>query len=381
MGSKIHSPFLWHLFVCCGENYQDFVTEINTKIEMQIDEIYEIIHKNIKNRKIENSGRNIIPSKFRNFVEGKQNCHDKKNSKYCMVEFYKEIMKINQDLMSSQNEINRVSQSDINILESFKIEYDYYLNRDAGAINDKRLRSLLHQKKEQKSLNNDQEYLFEYLLKKIFPEYKNMIGEDLLGRIKYKSWGEVAFGDHEHQKMIKEILKNDDRYEQVRKLLRKFHNMKSYDVEKIREVLVQVSTLLDNIYEDIRNDRIKQDESNHTLIEYDYIEEEKISKLHSHIVAFMRWIPMMSQDKLNEKMMESVDNVVDQIKVRACEIIDGKTNLEKILSIYPSNWHDIIFMQEDGQELRRLLINAMYHNPDIRLQFQCFYGLGVSIAK
>ena len=194
-------------------------------------------------------------------------------------------------------------------------------------------------------------------------------------------WGEVAFGDHEHQKMIKEILKNDDRYEQVRKLLRKFHNMKSYDVEKIREVLVQVSTLLDNIYEDIRNDRIKQDESNHTLIEYDYIEEEKISKLHSHIVAFMRWIPMMSQDKLNEKMMESVDNVVDQIKVRACEIIDGKTNLEKILSIYPSNWHDIIFMQEDGQELRRLLINAMYHNPDIRLQFQCFYGLGVSIAK
>lgn len=380
LGSKVHSPFLWHLFVCCGENYQDFVSEINAKIEMQIEEQYEIIHDNIKKRKIINDRRSIIPSRFRNFVEGKQKCHDKRNSKYCMVEFFKEIVKINQELRLSQNESNAVNQADIDILESFKKEFDYYRDKDAEAVNDKRLRSLLRQIKERKMLNNDQEYLFEYLLKMIFPEYKNGIGESLVERIKFKSWEEVAFGKHEHSEIIKVILENDVRYEQVHKLLNKFYVMKKYDTEKIRKLLVQISTLLDEIYEDIRDDKVTQDESSYTLIEYDPIEEGRISELHSHIVAFMRWIPMMPQDKPNEKMMEAVDSVIDQIRIRACEIIDGKTDLKRCLSTYPSSWHDIIFMQDDGEELRRLLINAMFHDPDICLQFQHFYGKEVSIS-
>lgn len=378
----IHSPFLYNLFVCCGENYQEFVSEINAQIEMKIEELYEEVHDSINGKEIENSRRSVIPSRFRKFVEEKERRHSKKSPKYCMIEFYKHIARLDQDLMSSANEWDTVIQSDVDILEKFKNEFDIYRNKDAGAVNDKRLRDLFKKLKEWKRLNNDQEYLFDYLLKVIFPEYKNDLEESLLERIRFRPWEEVAFGSRDRQKIIKNILGEDDRYEQVHELFDKFNKLSSNDTNDIRKILIKISTLLDDIYEDIYDDNnVNQDESRNKPIEYDSIEEGRISELHSHIVAFMRWIPMISQDKPNVMLMESVDNVIDQIKVRAYEIIDNENRLKESLSTYPASCHDIIFMQDGGGELRRLLLNAMYHEPNICLQFKYFYGEDIFKAE
>ena len=166
MRSKVHSPFLHNLFVCCGENYQDFVVEINTQIEMKIEELYEMVNETVKNKKIVDDGRSIITNRFRKFVEEKRQGHNnKRNPQYCMIRFYKEISNMSQKLNLPRNENSTVKQSDIDILKSFKTEFDYYRNKDAGAVNDKRLRGLFQNISKGKELNDDQEYLFECLLK------------------------------------------------------------------------------------------------------------------------------------------------------------------------------------------------------------------------
>lgn len=375
MRSKVHSPFLHNLFVCCGENYQDFVVEINTQIEMKIEELYEMVNETVKNKKIVDDGRSIITNRFRKFVEEKRQGHNnKRNPQYCMIRFYKEISNMSQKLNLPRNENSTVKQSDIDILKSFKTEFDYYRNKDAGAVNDKRLRGLFQNISKGKELNDDQEYLFECLLKIIFPEYIDAFEENLVKKINCKSWEEVAFGDRRHQEMIKNILESDVKYKQVHGLFNKLNEMMVENTEDIRNTLIQISNLLDGIYEEIYdNSKVSQDEENNIIIEYDPIEEDRISELHSHIIAFMRWIPMISPYKLNENVMESVDNVIDQIKVRVCEIIDHTDSLKDSLSVYPVNYQDIIFMKKDGKELRRLLLNAMYKDANICLQFKSFY--------
>lgn len=378
MENTLHSPFLCHLFTCCGGDYDEFANTVNDQIERKIEEIYKEIYDDVSRRKIENSGRSIISSRFRKFVEGKEKCHEnKKNPKYCMLEFYKHIAKINQDLMLSSDICDTVIQSDIELLERFMAEFDYYRDRNAVAVNKKRLQDFFKYLKEGKALNDDLEYLFDYLLKIFFPEFQSEHGENLLERIKFKPWEEAVFGNHKHHEFIKNTSKNDVRYEKIINLFKNLNDATSGKTMDIRETLLEISNLLDGIYYSIYNEQ-DQDESRINLIEEDSIEEGNISELHSHILAFMRWIPMMSQDKPNKKIMESVDNVIDQIRVRAHEIIDSKDSLKQSLNTYPTSCHDIVFMQDDGIELRRLLIKAMCCEHNICLQFKYFYGEDIS---
>lgn len=245
-------------------------------------------------------------------------------------------------------------------------------------MNDKRLRDLFKKLIGRTKLTADQDELFNYLLKKIFPEYKNNLEESLLERIKYRSLEEVAFGNN--QEIIDNIPKDNDRYLELKKLFKVFIKLESENTDEIRKNLVKLSNLLDRIYqyEVFQEPKMLQYEGEGDKIENDSIEEERISDLHSHILAFLRWLPIVPQDKTDDKMlekvMESIDNVIDEIRVRACEIIDSNSRLCKNIHAYPKNSHDIIFVQEDGAELRRLLINAMYHEPNICLQFKKFYG-------
>ena len=375
MKSTLHSPFLWYLFTCCGRDYDEFADAINDQVERKIEEIYKEVYDDVNRRKVENNGRSIIASRFRKFVEGKEKCHEKrKNPKYCMLEFYKHISIINHDLMLLTNMCDTVIQSDIVLLERFIKEFDYYRDRNAVAVNKKRLENFFKHLKEGEPLNGDLECLFDYPLNIFFPEYQNEHGENLLERIKYKPWVETVFGNHEQYEIIKNTLGNDARYEKIIDLFNDINDMTSSNIVDMRETLLEMSTLLDGIYYAIYNEQT-QDKSSDSLIEQDSIGEEIVSELHSHILAFMRWIPMMTQDKPNKDMMESVDNVIDQIKEKAYKIIDCKEDLKRNLDTYPANYHDVIFMQDDGIELRRLLIKAMCCEKNICLQFKGFYKL------
>lgn len=375
MEGKLHSPFLCHLFACCGGNYTEFANAINDQIERSIEDIYEEVYDDMKHRTIENYGRSIISKTFKKFVAGKEKCHkNSRNPKYCMLSFYKNIAKLNQEL--SSNERNLILQSDIDLLQRFMIEFKYFRDRDAVAVNEKRLKEFFKSLKERGELSDDFEYLFDYLLRVFFPEYKNEHGETLLERIKYMPLEEMIFGNHEQHEFIKSVLKNDDRYEKIICLFTNLKDMASYNTENLKESLVEISNLLDAVYYATYNEQI-QDISRSNLIEQDSVEEEIFSELHSHILAFMRWVPMMSQDKPNKEMMESVDNVIDQIKEKACEIIDSKEDLKRSLDTYPVNYHDIVFMQDEGIELRKLLIKAMCCEKNICLQFKYFYTEGI----
>lgn len=51
-----HSPFLYHLFICCGGDYKTFVNEISNQIETKIEEIYASVKHEIAKRKPEQPG-------------------------------------------------------------------------------------------------------------------------------------------------------------------------------------------------------------------------------------------------------------------------------------------------------------------------------------
>lgn len=228
--------------------------------------------------------------------------------------------------------------------------------------------------KEGKGLNKTQEDVFEFLLTECFPNYGDERG-GLLERINSKSWEEVAFGDIRHQKMANVFLQKNGRYEQIKKLFDTVKQIQTNDILSIRENLVKISRLFDEIYqcEDCCDDEINNNAGKMEWIQDNFIEEKAISELHSHILAFMYWIPIIDQNKSDEKTMESIDNIIEQIKVQVCKIINSKEYLKKMLEKYPTNYCDSIFIRANDINLRKLLIKAMYYEPYTCMLFQHFY--------
>lgn len=87
----------------------------------------------------------------------------------------------------------------------------------------------------------------------------------------------------------------------------------------------------------------------------------------------MHWIPVIGQNESNEKIMESIDNIIEEIKLQVYEIINNQECLKQMLAIYPTNYCESIFIQTNDVDLRKLLIKAMYHEPYVCKLFQHFY--------
>ena len=376
MKIRMHSPFLYHLFKCCGGNYQIFVDDINDQIENKIAILYNTIEEDFANRSITVGKWNVTTKNFHDFVEQmEKNAKAKKNPSYCLFRFYNQIAKLNNHLLSSENHRNVVTQEDKDIINRFQSAYKYFYDNDAEAINIKRLKELLRRIKEGKMLSATQQEWFDFLLHERFPNFGDE-RRGLLERLKTKSWEEVAFGDLPRRSIMVNALQNDDRFKQLKKLFNTLNRLKQGDIDNIRINLEKISNLLDEIYqmEDYLIDRIEKREVKTNFIDSELFGEDSDSELHSHIIAFMRWIPMLSQNEPDAKMMESVDNVIDEIKVQVASILAGNNKLQTSLKKYPNDCYDSIFVQSDGVELRRLLIGAMCQEPYIHSQFQGFYG-------
>lgn len=370
-----HSPFLYYLFICSHENYKNFAYQTEAQAENSVKRISEWIKNHLKSRQIDEEGRSIITQDFREFVEKMEKWDRKKMPEYCLVEFYWEIAALKQNFERPENKYNTILKSDIDFIRRFDSAFDSYENAGAKAINDKRLSEIMRGLRDRGEVKKKHEKQFTFLLKEVFPNYVNIYGT-LPEIIRSKPWEEIAFGDLEHAERIKNDLQGDGRYEKVKQLFKKFDSKTAkLETDSIRDTLLEISKLLDEIYkwERYYGKKRRRDERKDNLIEYDSDDDGKIPKLHSHILAFMRWIPITPYDGPNEEVMESVDKVIDRINPTAWEIISENDNLKKILELYPSDARNIIFIQEDGKDLRKLLINAMYHEPYIRRYFHTLY--------
>lgn len=370
-----HSPFLYYLYICSHESYKSFAYQTEMQAEASVKKVSDWIKDHLKSRQIDEEGGSIITQDFREFVEKMEKWEKKKMPDYCLVEFYRKIVALKQYFKRPENKCNTILKSDVDFIKRFDAAFNSFGDAGANAINDKRLRELMKALSDKGELKKKQEKLFTFLLKEVFPNYVSA-DETLPEIIRSKPWEEIAFGDLEHAEHIKNALQGDGRYEKVKQLFEKFDS-KTVEIEtdSIRDTLVEISKLLDEIYkwERYYGNKRRRNERKDNLIEYDSEDDGKIPKLHSHILAFMRWIPITPYDGPNEEVMESVDKVIDRINPTAWEIISENDNLKKILELYPSDARNIIFIQEDGKDLRKLLINAMYHEPYIRRYFHTIY--------
>lgn len=374
MGNIVHSPFLYHLFICCGEDYKSFVTNISNEVENKIEELYRLVEKNAEKRKIEEDTWSTLPKNFRGFVQKMESWDKNKKPEYCLFEFYTQIAALKQNFTNSTKRCDVVLQSDIDIIKKFRSMYDVFYENGTDAINEKRLRDLVKKLKNGKALNRKQEDIFIFLLNEVFPHYGNERGY-FLEIIRSKPWKELAFGDLMHQEIVRSTMQEDDRYEEIEKAFNILYKVSPENTDEIKKRLVKISNLLDQVYENYFCNEIHQDVMRNNSTEHDFCGERRDSQLHSHILAFMRWIPMVRQGERDEKMMESVDNVIDKIESQVCEIVADNDSLKQRLSTYPTSDHESIFLQTDGIKLRELLVDAMYHEKHINLLFQRFYGV------
>lgn len=378
---KIHSPFLYRLFECCGGDYKEFVVEINSQIEDRIEECYKRVERAIESREKGDHGQNVTQKKFRDFVENMEKCMKKMNNKdtrqpqYCMFEFYRHIVTLESSLRFKKESYN-ISETDIDFIKRFESVCWNFYARGSAAINEKRLRDILKRVKESRALTNKQEKMFSFLLNECFPNYADEQGY-LIEKIKAKQWEKIAFGQAEHESIAKEGIQ-DSEYEKVKGLFDELIGISKTDVPKIKQILIKISELLDDIYrlkDDINDTVWNEDKENLSVQEP--VEKVQASDLHSHIMAFMRWVPMISQNKTDGKVMEALDNIIEKIQEQFNEIIESNVNLKKCIQTYPANVQDSIFIQAGSMDLRRLLIEAISHEASAYKVFGSFYKLDI----
>lgn len=167
----------------------------------------------------------------------------------------------------------------------------------------------------------------------------------------------------------------DSQDKELEKLFKKLKE--SLDESDKKDILYQISCLLDKIYKLFRNKNNK-DGTKDDRIESNLSDETGTGNLHSHILAFMRWLPIIPAGQQQDQMiMESVDNVIERIEKKIHETIEKDDNLKDLLTKFPTDCHKTIFIQANCKDMRKLLIDAMYYEPYIRSQFLRYYDIEV----
>lgn len=372
MGENIHSPFLYNLYMCCGGgDYYDFSAMIDEIVKRQTNEILREVFKLLEEVSYDKEGQSVLPNTFNNFVMKMAQWEKGSLPPYCLFGFYLEISRLFQYLNKSLHKNHSIPKSDLNVIRKFQKLRDNFEENNVSAVNEKRLRDLMSGIRDRKELKGTKRKLFDFLLKEVFPEYSSA-REGLIELLRWKTWDDVAFGDLNYNIGMKNIIKSNRLYKDGGNLFVQLCNLESNNIEEIRKKLVEISNILDKIY--AFEEEEKKLNTDRCMIEYD--KTSKDSELHSHILCFMQWIPIISEAGCNQQMMEAVDNVIYQIRDQIWEAAKMDSDLVKQLKQYPKEYCCDIFLQDNSVSLRKLLIRAMHKEPYIYSQFLAFYGNG-----
>lgn len=94
--------------------------------------------------------------------------------------------------------------------------------------------------------------------------------------------------------------------------------------------------------------------------------------LSSHIINFMKWVPMLSDENPELDLMTSIDNIIAAIRDEVYDKI--RKTKGGVRSKAFINSRKSLFLRDNNVDLRKALIKAMYDEPGIHLQFNQFFG-------
>lgn len=365
--------FLYNLVQCCNISIEKLCTDLLDNVTYNIDHEIECLKNYIKNKKF------ILPKHFKNvFYDLKDNylslsqgniTKRQKNKDYFLIKWYyiiKDVVnKIEQG--AETGIISDIKEEDVKILGEFNSYLNFFISKhNANAVSQKNLDSILNPVG--LPYKKHQHPLIKYLLCEMIPKICDLNNKPFLELFRYKNWNEIITYDIKqnkqviffsgnieenrfYEKKIKEIFElENDNYPEIGDKLLSIHNKLVLDYENG----FLSSNPNGNTYNPNMNTQ-KGEMLLDTSTNYDSI-------ISSHILAFMRWIPILSDAPTDYYFLECIDNIIDTIRPQAVEYIISD------LKFLQQNSN--IFLDDKNIELRKSLFRDKY----IQLQYKNFYN-------
>lgn len=387
--NSIYMPerlFVCNLFNYCNISKEKLGLRINDLIQNDIGIKIEEIEMEINNPG--NKCNQFFTTSFTKFVKEQEFLKREKAPNYCLLTCYDELMHA---VLSSKSNKRRASDyEDIEQNRNLLKEYEEYIKaltfRDYAVISTRELQRLLEPCGG--PYKSTQVKFISYLVKRVFPTL--IIEENLLSLV-CDNWKNVIFysGTPLVQKIY--IQANEDSAENVEeKLQNKFKEISKVpnaDYEEVGRLFLEIFYYVKDqyhngnlsFYQDVNNTITPKDQQGKTNTDNSYYYDSMLS---SHIIWFMRWLPIISEDYDSETLLITVSNIIESIR----DSLFSSHNKEvaiKSLNRHPS---ENLFIYENptlkvnhgenlskSKEFRTLLFKALHDEPSVRLMVDDTY--------
>lgn len=354
-----------------------FYEKINGLIEEDINnKIEELIEK------IKNSNDNLqfsFSNSFIRFVERVTTSEYKKTPDYFLLNCYEALNGSTLVNKAKNNSTDKGNTKDENIktLKQFSEYVEKLASDTAGALSIRELNRLLTPKG--KPYTRNQINFIGYLMKRVFP---TVIEKHMLHQI-CNNWIKITFysGVPLSQKIY--IQNNDDYIENVEEYLdEKFKAISkaiNTDNEKIGQLLWEVFTYVQHQY---RNNKLGfcQDNTNTIIDKKSKMKEDYIynydAKLSTHVIWFMRWLPLIPENFESKDLLSLVSNLIDVMRRSLFDDYNKEIAIEGLNRCANEN----LFIYEKDQsyshkvrEFRVLLLKTLYDDPSVKDMVEKYY--------
>lgn len=384
--------FVHNFFEYCNCTIDDFLEKINDIMRDDIINFANKLKNNIK-KCPKNNEVSIYPTSFLKFTK---ECIYKKNVSqsgrvpdYFLTKCYSTIESTFFHL--SKREVLEIGSDDLKYLNDFLSYIEEKTSDDFGAVSSKSLKRLLDPNGE-KFHGNTQLKLINYIVKSVFPVI--LTEDNKINDLQYK-WKELLFyygcplerkiyiaKDIDSEKKLEEFFENKFNY---------ISNKSKGDCTEIGKCLFEIFTKIIDQYKcnclcGVQSKDYSDLHGSQYENKIEQVRDENMfnGKLSSHILGFMRWLPIIPDDS-NEKeyeLLKSIDNVIDKIQDKLFDKysmiffdknLKNCNNGEIFIGVSITDKDGNINYLSQIRELRKLLIDALYSEEYIKNMFNEYY--------
>lgn len=367
--------FLYNLVQCSNISIEKLCKDLDDSVNGNINVEIECLKNYIKKEKL------ILPKSFikefeklkNNYISISQgnNTRRPKNPDYFLIKWYYII----KDAVNKiEKDIRGTKEYDGTIIDEINSYLGYFISEhDANAVSQKNFESILDPTG--LPYKNNQNLLIQYLLSEMFPKITDLSNKSFLELLKTKNWEQFITYDIRKNKQVfffsgdpnviseKNFLENE---------IRGLFEIDNDDYAKIGDKLLNIRKKLVLVYENgiltsaSDNNSHKPPLSNQEETYNSNSSTGYDSIISSNILAFMRWVPLLSDAPNDPRFLECIDAVIDTIRPKV---------LEYIKSVPKFSQQNInIFLDDKNMELRKILFSTLCKDDYIRLQVEKFYS-------
>lgn len=389
--------FIYNFCKYCNYNsIEDLLNDINDiiidDIKNEIDEFESIT------RLSQQDGKNsILTCGFKKYIENINSDDKKRAPEYCLLNCYLKIKELNEHIKKwiENKNLSFIEVSTID-KKSFDVFKDYVELAESELYGITSLRNLQRiLQPDGGPYNKKPTNLIKYVISKFFPNA--LVKRKVEFSYICENWQRALFyiEDNGEQKIY--IHGDSQSVENIEKSLKnKFIALNDIDKNRDENVYDEVGKSLWDIYTSVIDLFNKQQISNipndfstseisqnqNMLVQNEGLNNRYDVYLSSHILGFMRWLPLISENQSDFKLMESIENVIDKIRDTIFNNygnIVSEENLKKckagMLFVYGSKkTNSVIDVNNDElRSLRKILIEALYGEDYIHSKFCEYY--------